>query len=222
MCELKFLTFKTALLVALASGKRRSELAALRRDGDFFRPSRDWQIIRLFPDPSFIAKTQRPHSLAEPVLIKALQGFVAAQHSDIFLCPVRALSVYLDRTKPLQGARKKLFLPLSGKKDQEISPDGIARLIKSAVIEAYNHTDGAGETLFKVNSHQLRLFSSSLAHASKVSCEDIMTACSWSSESTFTNFYLRSLASHSDSLFSLGPLSVAQTVVQPGARELSL
>ena len=77
-------------------------------------------------------------------------------------------------------------------------------------------------SIYRVNSHQIRLLSSSLAQASHVSTEDIMTACSRSNQSTFTTFYLRSLATYSDSLFSLGPIVVAQTVVEPGIRELDV
>ena len=92
--------------------------------------------------------------------------------------------------------------------------------IKQAVIEAYSTCDSSDRALAQVNAHQLRLLASSLAHASKVSVEDIMNACSWASSSTFSSFYLRSFESHSTSLYSLGPLSVAQTVVLPGRKEL--
>ena len=44
-----------------------------------------------------------------------------------------------------------------------------------------------------------------------------MSAAFWRGQTTFTDFYLRSLASVSDDLFSLGPLVVAQSVAVPPA-----
>ena len=92
--------------------------------------------------------------------------------------------------------------------------------IKQTVITAYSCCDKSDRALAQVNAHQLRLLASSLAFDSKVSIDDIMNACSWASSSTFSSFYLRSLETHSDSLYSLGPLSVAQTVVLPGRKKL--
>ena len=126
---------------------------------------------------------------------------------------------HLRRTKALQGRRVCFFLPLS-QKDRNVSGADIAFFIKQAVILAYSTCDSSDRALAQVNAHQLRLLASSLAHASKVSVEDILNACSWKASNTFTSFYLRSLESHSTSLYSLGPLSVAQTVVLPGRKEL--
>ena len=96
----------------------------------------------------------------------------------------------------------------------------MANFIKQAVVEAYKAS--TSKVLFKerVHSHQIRLLFASIAHASHVTTEDIMSACSWSSETIFTRFYLRSLVTYSDTLFSLGPLKVAQTMVAPASYDL--
>ena len=49
--KLKFTTFKTVFLVALASGKRRSELHALRSD---ILHTKDWSSVTIMPDPDSI------------------------------------------------------------------------------------------------------------------------------------------------------------------------
>ena len=94
---LKFLTWKTVFLLALASRKRRSEIHAWTLDGLLCMG--DWDQIQLSPSPSFIAKNQLgkegPQSIC-PVVIPALKCSQDSQDTDILLCPVRALQCYLD------------------------------------------------------------------------------------------------------------------------------
>ena len=66
-CELKFLTLKTVFLVALASGRRRSELHALCFDSTHFRQNQDQSMVTLYPDLEFVAKTQALDAVAEPI-----------------------------------------------------------------------------------------------------------------------------------------------------------
>ena len=71
--SMKHLTFKTVFLLALGSGKRRSEIHAwLHRN---IRHQSDWSKVSLYPSPSFLSKNQLakegPESVA-PVVIPAL------------------------------------------------------------------------------------------------------------------------------------------------------
>ena len=52
--DIKFLTWKVVFLLALASGKRRSEIHAWTLDGLLCLG--DWEQVQLVPSPSFIAK----------------------------------------------------------------------------------------------------------------------------------------------------------------------
>ena len=109
--DLKHLTLKTVFLVALATGKRRSELHAMRSD---ILHSEGWGSITILPDPSFVAKTQLNNCGAEvlnTVTIKALTKILGADmQEDRSLCAVRALRYYLKNTKDLRKQRKKLFI----------------------------------------------------------------------------------------------------------------
>ena len=71
--SLKHLTFKTVFLLALGSGKRRSEIHAWQNRN--IRPQSDWSKVSLYPSPSFLSKNQLakegPDSVA-PVVIPAL------------------------------------------------------------------------------------------------------------------------------------------------------
>ena len=99
--DLKHLTLKTAFLLALASGKRRSEIHA----GLANKISNlgQWEKVALFPSSDFIAKNQLAREGSQsvsPVTIPALTSIVDRQFKeDRTLCPVWALRYYLDRTK---------------------------------------------------------------------------------------------------------------------------
>ena len=78
-CELKFLTLKTVFLVALASGRRRSELYALCFDAHHFRQNEDQSMVTLYPDLDFVAKNQALDSVAEPIKLSAFTSVGGGQ-----------------------------------------------------------------------------------------------------------------------------------------------
>ena len=97
--SLKHLTFKTVYLLALGSGKCRSEIHAWQNRN--IRHQSDWSKVSLYPSPSFLSKNQLakegPDSVA-PLVIPALAPTLdRSLKSDRSLCPVRALRYYLDR-----------------------------------------------------------------------------------------------------------------------------
>ena len=71
--SLKHLTFKTVFLLALGSGKHRSEIHAWLHKN--IRHQSDWSKVSMYPSPSFLSKNQLakegPNSVA-PVVIPAL------------------------------------------------------------------------------------------------------------------------------------------------------
>ena len=102
--SLKHLTFKTVFLLALGSGKRRSEIHAWLHKN--IRHQSDWSKVSLYPSPSFLSKNQMakegPDSVA-PLVIPALAPSLdKSLKGDGSLCPVRALRYYLDRTSDLR------------------------------------------------------------------------------------------------------------------------
>ena len=110
--SLKHLTFKTVFLLALGSGKRRSEIHAWQNKN--IRHQSDWSKVSLYPSPSFLSKKQLakegPDSVA-PVVIPALAPTLdRSLKSDRSLCPVRALRYYLDRTSDLRQNKELVFV----------------------------------------------------------------------------------------------------------------
>ena len=99
--SLKHLTFKTVFLLAMGSGKRRSEIHAWLNKN--IRHQADWSKVSLYPSPSFLAKNhlekEGPECVA-PVVIPALAPTLdKSLKEDRSLCPVRALRYYLDKLK---------------------------------------------------------------------------------------------------------------------------
>ena len=96
--DLKHLTLKTAFLLALASGKRRSEIHAWVANK--VSNLGQWEKVALFPSSDFIAKNQLEREGSQsvsPVTIPALTTIVDRQFKeDRTLCPVQALRCYLD------------------------------------------------------------------------------------------------------------------------------
>ena len=110
--SLKHLTFKTVFLLALGSGKRRSEIHAWLLKN--IRHQSDWSKVSLYPSPSFLFKNQLakegPDSVA-PVVIPALAPTLdKSLKGDRSLCPVRALRYYLDRTSDLRQNKELVFV----------------------------------------------------------------------------------------------------------------
>ena len=109
-CDLKSLTLKTVFLVALASGRRRSELHALCFDSHHFRQNQDQTLVTLYPALDFVAKNQVLDSVADSIKLKAFTS-VGPEGTDRKL----SLSVLLQyrkatATPECKKGRKELFI----------------------------------------------------------------------------------------------------------------
>ena len=194
--SLKHLTFKTVFLLALGSGKRRSEIHAWLHKN--IRHQSDWSKVSLYPSPSFLSKNQLakegPGSVA-PVVIPALAPSLdRSLKGDRSLCPVRALRYYLDRTSDLRQNKELVFVSFKKGFDKDISPATISSWIKQTVILCYELSDQEALTLHQVKAHDVRAFAASKAFQSGISLEQILSACHWKSHNTFTQFYLKDVA----------------------------
>ena len=171
--SLKHLTFKTVFLLALGSGKRRSEIHAWQHKN--IRHQSDWTKISLYPSPSFLSKNQLakegPDSVA-PVVIPALAPTLdRSLKSDRSLCPVRALRYYLDRTSDFRQNKDLVFVSFKKGFDKDISPATISSWIKQTVILCYELSDQESHKLHQVKAHDVRAFAASKAFQSGVSLE---------------------------------------------------
>ena len=216
--DLKHLTLKTAFLLALASGKRRSKIHAWVANK--VSNLGQWEKVALFPSSDFIAKNQLAREGSQsvsPVTIPALTTIVDRQFKeDRTLCPVRALRYYLDRTKDLRGSRSLLFISFKKGHTSDIRPATLSSWLKQTILLCYKQADQQALDLVQVKAHDIRAFAASKAFYGGVSVDQIMQACHWKAHNTFTNFYLKDLTwSDTDNNMYLGPVVAAQQVLDP-------
>ena len=212
--SLKHLTFKTVFLLALGSGKRRSEIHAWLNKN--IRHQADWAKVSLYPSPSFLAKNhlakEGPECVA-PVVIPALAPTLdKSLKEDRSLCPVRALRYYLDKTQDLRQGKELVFVSFKKGFTKDISPATISSWIKQTVILCYDLSDQESLTLHQVKVHDVRAFAASKAFQGGISLDQILAACHWKSHNTFTQFYLKDVAWADWELFHLGPVVAAQQI----------
>ena len=212
--ELWALTFKTVFLTALATTKRRSELHAFLHR---VLHAENWSHVTLIPDPVFVAKTERPgqpDTRLQEVTIKSLGAFVGPDLPvDANNCVVRAIKIYLARSKDYRRGRKRLFISYKQSKLDEIKPATISSWIVKTVRYAYEHASDETAALHSVRAHDLRAMSASWGVFKNLRLQDILRAAQWRSHSTFTSFYLMDMSALEEEMYKLGPLVAAQTVL---------
>ncbi|KAI2658175.1 Transposon Tf2-8 polyprotein [Labeo rohita] len=174
--ELKVLSFKTALLLALACGKRVGDLHALSTNTACMEFGKDDCMVRLQPKRGYVPKVLSTSFKAQVI---ALQAF-ASQDSEPAahpLCPVRALRVYLERTSHFRQA-EQLFICFGGRtKGLPVSKQRLSHWIVEAIALAYASRNEACP--WGVHAHSTRKMASSWAWAKGMSVQDICLAAGW-------------------------------------------
>ena len=179
--SLKHLTFKTVFLLALGSGKRRSEIHAwLYRN---IRHQENWSQVSLYPSPSFLSKNQLardgPASVAPVVIPAVAPSLDKTLKEDKSLCPLRALRYYLDRTKDLRAGKDLVFVSFRKSFQKDIVPATIASWIRQTVLLCYQLLDEEAQNKYQVRAHDVRAFAASKVFQGGVSLDQILSACHW-------------------------------------------
>ncbi len=164
------LSAKTAILLALSTLLRVSELASINLDSVLIDP----------PDAFF--------SLLRPLKAQhsgPLKRITVKGSCDSLICPVRALQSYISRTdnfrRQLEGSA--LFLGLIAP-HRSVSGSTLGRWIKSVLRRA-----GIDTLVF--SAHSTRGAAASAAARAGVPIDDILRSGRWSRRSTFERFYNR-------------------------------
>ena len=216
-CTLQHWTWKTVFLVMLASGRRRGEIHALRDD---YSRGEDWTFVRLKPGLDFVAKShtaKNPKGAFDSVRIPALT-IVGREDPEHKLCPVRAIRWYLSKTETIRKEFKEprpLFLPVKEGKKDPIRKQTISSWIKQTITLAYERATDGDFQLVRARSHHLRALSTTWNFQHSLNLQQILDAASWASHTPFTSFYLKEMSEVKDDLYKLGPLVMAQQVIQP-------
>jgi len=218
--ELKFLSWKLAFLLLLASGARRSEVHAI--DWSAIEHTEDWDKVFLHPVPKFTQKTQFSSSVTlkpKVIVIPALGPHLGpGEQEESALCPVNTLRDYLDATSALRdpGEKvKKLFVSFDGDRHhhKSIHANTISSWVRSLIRMCHAEADEHIALHTQIRTHDLRGLATSLSFHGNASMEDILRAGSWATPTTFLKHYLKPMIVFKDNKYRLGPLVAGQKVV---------
>lgn len=219
--ELSFtlLTYKTAFLVALASGRRASEITNLSglREEVSQEPNGTFCLKFL---PEFLAKNQKPSEEAPIIRIKPLSQKVDPNHEDVSLCPVKALKAYRIRSNRFRStSQRSLFISVNPAYSSDISRATFSRWLKTFIRMAYLALNREGQDsgecpdLQKARSHEIRAWAATMA-STTTSLSGVMEAAYWKSPSVFIRHYLRDISRRSEcGKLRLPAMVAAQAVI---------
>ncbi len=169
--DLKCLTLKTVMLMALTSGQRCQTINALNISNMQLTENRcRFEIKELL-------KTTRPNSHFGVV------EFVA--YIEEPLCVRACLREYINRTKELRGNNTKLLISFR-KPHNAVTTSTVSRWLKETL-----RLSGIDITTYK--SHSVRAAATSAAQLLNVTIEDILSAGGWAGAETFRKFYNKPL-----------------------------
>ena len=159
-----------------------------------------------------MAKNQLPSRAPDSIIIPRLSNFCCkSDNLNRMLCPVRAVKIYLNKTKSLRKHRKRLFIPIRG--DQDLAKSTLSRWVRYAIKHAYSSISKNQSRLLKPRAHELRALSTSWAYVNTIPLEEILKSAVCSSSSLFASHYLRDFREQTENLRAMGPIIAAQKVV---------
>ncbi len=179
--ELKYLSAKTALLTALTSIKRVGDLQtySVSEECLVFGPDNSQIVLR--PRPGYVPKVPTTPFRNQVVNLQALPSEEADPALEL-LCPVRALRIYVDRTRSFRSS-EQLFVCYGGQQKGK----RLAHWIVAAIALAYQ---SQGEPCpMGVRAHSTWSVTSSYALAHGASLADICRAAGWATPNTFARIY---------------------------------
>ena len=165
---------KAIFLIALASGYRISELAALMRTNTLTKFAPDSSFVLLATNPKFIAKNERLTHRLKPIKIPALME----GNNHHALCPVIALKDYIHAV-PADASDRLWVWPTS---NMQCTPNNIAKVICAVIKEA--------DPTSAPKAHDVRSCASSVAFARSLDALEVAAAGQWASCKTFIESYL--------------------------------
>ena len=160
--------------------------------------------------PSFVAKTETTiNPISRSFVIKSLRDFAGDLPEGLSLCPVRALNIYIKRTKSLLNRPRSLFVAPRCT-SRSISKNAISFFLRKVILNAGALRDSEGPSL---RAHSIRGMATSAAFVRNCSINKILEAASWKSNSVFSLYYFKDLEYSLEDWKSLGPFVAAGAVV---------
>ncbi|KAK0153145.1 hypothetical protein N1851_005162 [Merluccius polli] len=193
--ELKWLSLKTALLLAVCSARRIGELHALSVHRECCRllPGNAGVVLR--PNPAFLPKVLSDANLNQTIELSPLPPTLEEDGTGYrasALCPVRALLCYMERTSSVRKTDQLFVCFKTERLGEPLSKSRLSRWVVEAIRQAY--TDTEGPTLPGLRAHSTRGMATSWALWRGASLQEICKAATWSTASTFAKYYSLNIA----------------------------
>ena len=157
----------------------------------------------------FVAKTQDPSSLAprfEGFTVLALPN-ARNNHNGRLLCPVRAVTHYLDATAAHRPRCERLFVTVERNK-KAISKTTVSIWLRKTISRAYE-LSGTEQPVPAPRDHETRGIAPSLLFKKNFAVDQVLKAGTWRRHTTFTRHYLRDLTHRALDTFHLYPMVAA-------------
>lgn len=185
--DFKTLSIKTALLLALATAKRVSEMHALSVHPSCMRFAQGDSRVSLRFNPAFVPKVLQA---CDPLELTAFQPppFTSSDHQRLnTLCPVRALRIYVDRTAAFRLSDQLFVSWANPYKGKPITTQRLSHWIVDAISAAYASKGQAAPA--GLRAHSTRGLATSWALFEGVPADVVCRTAGWASYHTFVRFY---------------------------------
>ncbi len=186
----RILTLKVTLLLALTSLKRVGDLQAFSVSETCMDFAPGLVKVTLRPRPGYIPKVLSTSFRSQVVTLHSFHPppFASSEDEKLhMLCPVRALKLYVDRSKVWRKSSQLLVCFGAGRRGLATSKQRISHWVRDAISLAYEARNLPSP--LSLRAHSTRSVASSQALSRGVTLEDICVAAGWSSPHTFVKFY---------------------------------
>ena len=191
-CDIKWLSYKAAFLLAVTSAGRVGEIHALSVSPQCVRWGPEDSFVTLWPNPAFLPKVMSPQFVNRPFTLTAFDHHASGLARQA-LCPVRVLRRYFSVTESWR-ASDQLFVSFGGAgKGSALSKQRLSHWLTEAISAAYLRQGRAAPAALR--GHSTRAVAASWAALRGTPLSEICSAASWASPTTFTRFYRLNVAS---------------------------
>ncbi|XP_041443608.1 uncharacterized protein LOC121402018 isoform X1 [Xenopus laevis] len=193
------MTLKVILLVAVTSACRVGELAALSVSEPHTVIFEDRVVLK--PAFGFLPKVMSKFHMDLEVILPAFFPDPRSAEEKMWhtLDLVRAVKIYMERTKAWRRSEHLFIIPNGYRKGQAPTKRTISSWIVAAIAKAYNV---AGRGVPKgLKAHSTRALASSWAAQARESPESICKSARWSSLNTFVKHYKLDVLSSQEAKF---------------------
>ena len=196
--SLELLSYKTAFLVALATGAQGSELVAFSRAShnlEFSTLASGAKHVSIRMVPKFIPQNQQPEIILEPMKFPGI-AHLFPNEPERLLCPVRVLGLYIVRSaeRAQDDSQENLFVHFNP--TTQMFTTHFRRWVAETIRLTYENSSESD--LPKIKAHDVRGISASIAFYRNTPLKELCGLIGWKSSNVFVRHYLCDMATDTE------------------------